>query len=50
MRGLCKEEDYTFLGVSDETTDGGAGEARASEDDWREKKEERVRNKKPGSD
>ncbi|KAL3976673.1 gap junction delta-2 protein [Sarotherodon galilaeus] len=38
MRGLCKEEDYVFLGTS-ERTEGAA----ALGDDWRDRKEERVR-------
>lgn len=40
MRGLCTEEDYAFLGMSEKTTEEAAG---ASGDDWRDKKEERVR-------
>ncbi|XP_049892448.1 U2 small nuclear ribonucleoprotein auxiliary factor 35 kDa subunit-related protein 1-like [Epinephelus moara] len=43
MRGLCKEEDYVFLGVSERTTKVTAEGAGAFEDDWRDKKEERVR-------
>ncbi|XP_073337207.1 uncharacterized protein [Pagrus major] len=43
MRGLCKEEDYVFLGTSENTTKETAEGAGALEDDWREKKEERVR-------
>lgn len=45
MRGLCKEEDYAFLGMSKETTKGPAEGAETLEDDWRGKKEERVRDK-----
>ncbi|XP_028276477.1 matrix metalloproteinase-2 [Parambassis ranga] len=42
MRSLCKEEDYAFLGMSESKREGP--EATASlEDDWRHKKEERVR-------
>ncbi|TKS91106.1 hypothetical protein D9C73_025240 [Collichthys lucidus] len=43
MRGLCKEEDYAFLGMSKETTKGPAEGAETLEDDWRGKKEERAR-------
>ena len=43
MRGLCKEEDYAFLGTAENTTKEAAEGAGASEDDWSEKKEERVR-------
>ncbi|XP_035770544.1 U2 small nuclear ribonucleoprotein auxiliary factor 35 kDa subunit-related protein 1-like isoform X2 [Neolamprologus brichardi] len=38
MRGLCKEEDYAFLRTS-ERTEGAA----ALGNDWRDRKEERVR-------
>lgn len=41
MRGLCKEEDYAFLGMSEKTSEG----AGSLEDDWRDKREERVRHK-----
>ncbi|XP_074554219.1 uncharacterized protein LOC141810503 [Halichoeres trimaculatus] len=37
MRGLCKEEDYAFLGISERTE--GAG---VSEENQREDKEERI--------
>ncbi|XP_059182353.1 U2 small nuclear ribonucleoprotein auxiliary factor 35 kDa subunit-related protein 1-like [Centropristis striata] len=43
MRGLCKEEDYAFLGLSEKTTKVTSEEARDLKDDWRDKKEERVR-------
>ncbi|CAN9508133.1 unnamed protein product [Ophioblennius macclurei] len=43
MRNLCKEEDYAFLGNSGKTTREWTEEAAALEDDWRDKKEERVR-------
>ncbi|XP_056224248.1 U2 small nuclear ribonucleoprotein auxiliary factor 35 kDa subunit-related protein 1-like [Seriola aureovittata] len=43
MRGLCKEEDYAFLGVSEKTTRETAEGAGALEDDWIDRKEERVR-------
>ena len=45
MRGLCKEEDYAFLGTSERTTKESDDGAQALEDDWRHKKEERVRDK-----
>ncbi|XP_034529746.1 U2 small nuclear ribonucleoprotein auxiliary factor 35 kDa subunit-related protein 1-like [Notolabrus celidotus] len=38
MRGLCKEEDYAFLGISEKTE--GAG---VLEDNWRGDKEKRIR-------
>ncbi|KAM6896279.1 uncharacterized protein PEZ65_021394 isoform 1-T2 [Lycodopsis pacificus] len=37
MRGLCKEEDYAFLEMSEKTTEG------ALEDDWGDKREDRLR-------
>lgn len=43
MRGLCKEEDYEFLGMSEKTTKVTAEGAGALENDWRDKKEDRVR-------
>lgn len=43
MRGLCKEEDYAFLGRSEKTTKETAEGAGAVEDDWKDNKEERVR-------
>ncbi|XP_037616737.1 U2 small nuclear ribonucleoprotein auxiliary factor 35 kDa subunit-related protein 1-like [Sebastes umbrosus] len=43
MRGLCKEEDYEFLGTSEKTTKLTAEGAGASEDDWRDKREDRIR-------
>lgn len=43
MRGLCKEEDYAFLGMSQKATKEVAEGAGVFEDDWRDKKEERVR-------
>ncbi|XP_031161980.2 U2 small nuclear ribonucleoprotein auxiliary factor 35 kDa subunit-related protein 1-like [Sander lucioperca] len=43
MRDLCKEEDYAFLGMSEKTTKVTAERAGDTEDDWRDKKEERVR-------
>jgi len=41
MRGLCQEEDYAFLGTPEKTT-AGTPEG-ASEDDRRDRKEDRVR-------
>lgn len=46
MRGLCKEEDYAFLCVSEKTAEEGREDDKgvgATEDDWRVKKEERVK-------
>lgn len=43
MRGLCKEEDYAFLGRSERTTKETADGAGVSGDNWRGNKEERVR-------
>ncbi|XP_030575571.1 chromatin assembly factor 1 subunit rlf2 [Archocentrus centrarchus] len=43
MRGLCREEDYAFLGISERTREEKTEGAAALEDDWRDKKEERVR-------
>ncbi|GLD45979.1 golgin subfamily A member 6-like protein 2 [Lates japonicus] len=43
MRGLCKEEDYAFLGMTEKKTKETAEGAGASENDWRDRKEERVR-------
>ncbi|XP_050933545.1 U2 small nuclear ribonucleoprotein auxiliary factor 35 kDa subunit-related protein 1-like [Lates calcarifer] len=43
MRGLCKEEDYVFLGMTEKKTKETAEGAGALEDDWRDRKEERVR-------
>ncbi|KAF1372549.1 hypothetical protein PFLUV_G00266650 [Perca fluviatilis] len=43
MRDLCKEEDYAFLGMSEKMTNVAAERAGDSLDDWRDKKEERVR-------
>lgn len=45
MRGLCKEEDYAFLGAPEKTSEDEKREdkASASGDDWRIKEEERVR-------
>lgn len=47
MRGLCKEEDYAFLGASEKTPEDEQQEdkASASGSDWRIKEEERVRDK-----
>lgn len=48
MRGLCKEEDYAFLCVSEKTAEEGREDDKgvvATEDDWRVKKEERVKDK-----
>lgn len=42
MRGLCKEEDYAFLGKPERKPEETAEGAKALEDDWREKREERV--------
>eukprot|EP00064_Thunnus_orientalis_P007708 superscaffoldBa00000872_g7730 len=41
MRGLCKEEDYAFLGTSEETTKEGTEGAEALEDNSGDKEEER---------
>ncbi len=46
MRGLCIEEDYAFLGMPEKTTEETADGAGALEDDWKDKREERVRDKK----
>uniref|UniRef100_UPI003AB0F101 uncharacterized protein n=1 Tax=Centroberyx gerrardi TaxID=166262 RepID=UPI003AB0F101 len=43
MRGICKEEDYSFLGISEQTTRGTTEGGGALEDDWRDRREERVR-------
>ena len=43
MRGLCKEEDYAFLGMSKKTTEDATEGRSALEDDLPDKKEERVR-------
>ncbi|KAM6961711.1 uncharacterized protein LKV04_020690 [Tautogolabrus adspersus] len=43
MRGLCKEEDYAFLGKSGKTTKEPMEGAEALEDYKRHDKEERVR-------
>ncbi|CAJ1054267.1 U2 small nuclear ribonucleoprotein auxiliary factor 35 kDa subunit-related protein 1-like [Xyrichtys novacula] len=44
MRGLCKEEDYAFLGMSGKTRTGTEEEgAGASEGEWKDRKEERIR-------
>lgn len=48
MRGLCKEEDYAFLCVSEKTAEEGREDDKgvgATGDDWRVKKEERVKDK-----
>ncbi|KAA8579960.1 matrix metalloproteinase-2 [Etheostoma spectabile] len=42
MRDLCKEEDYAFLGMSEKTIKVTVERDRDLED-WRPKKEERVR-------
>ncbi|XP_040928079.1 U2 small nuclear ribonucleoprotein auxiliary factor 35 kDa subunit-related protein 1-like [Betta splendens] len=42
MRGLCKEEDYAFLGMSGETTKEAAEGAGASEGERRDKRDGRV--------
>lgn len=45
MRGLCKEEDYAFLCVSEKTAEEGREDDKgvgATEDDWKVKKEERI--------
>ncbi|KAM7377966.1 hypothetical protein PAMA_013059 [Pampus argenteus] len=42
MRGLCKEEDYAFLGTSEKMTREGTEGAGDVEDDRRDKKDERV--------
>lgn len=47
MRSLCKEEDYEFLGMSEKATKDVAEGAGVVEDDWGDKKEERVRNEEP---
>lgn len=41
MRDLCKEQDYEFLGMSEKTT--GEEATEASVDEWRDRKEEVVR-------
>lgn len=46
MRGLCREEDYEFLGNSEKTQKRAEG-AGVPEDDWGDKKEERVRKEEP---
>lgn len=43
MRGLWKEEDYAFLAMSEKITKETEEGARALEDNWKDKKEERVR-------
>ncbi|XP_013856301.1 eukaryotic translation initiation factor 3 subunit A [Austrofundulus limnaeus] len=40
MRGLCKEEDYAFLGIPKSLSKEGWA---ALEEDWQAKKQERVR-------
>lgn len=47
MRGLCKEEDYAFLGVSEKMPEDEKQEDKAAAfgNDWRIKREERVRDK-----
>lgn len=48
MRGLCKEEDYAFLCVSEKTAEEGREDDKgvgATGDDWSVKKEERVKDK-----
>ncbi|XP_037317788.2 U2 small nuclear ribonucleoprotein auxiliary factor 35 kDa subunit-related protein 1-like isoform X2 [Pungitius pungitius] len=41
MRGLCKEEDYTFLAMTEKSTEGTV--EGALEEDCRARKEDRVR-------
>ncbi|KAM8910765.1 uncharacterized protein AB9W97_006975 isoform 1-T2 [Spinachia spinachia] len=41
MRGLCKEEDYTFLAMTEKSTEVTV--ERALEEDYRERTEDRVR-------
>ncbi|KAL6117039.1 uncharacterized protein ACO6RY_14909 [Pungitius sinensis] len=41
MRGLCKEEDYTFLAMTEKSTEGPV--EGALEEDCRARKEDRVR-------
>ncbi|XP_069376280.1 uncharacterized protein [Paralichthys olivaceus] len=43
LRGLCKEEDYVFLGTSQKTTEETAEGTGALKDDRRDQKEERIR-------
>ncbi|XP_072233950.1 uncharacterized protein [Leuresthes tenuis] len=43
MRGLCKEEDYAFLGMSKKTAEDATEGCSALEDDLPDKKEERIR-------
>lgn len=48
MRGLCKEEDYAFLGEAEKMAEEGKEDdegVRATEDDWRVQKQERVKDK-----
>ncbi|XP_062239353.1 U2 small nuclear ribonucleoprotein auxiliary factor 35 kDa subunit-related protein 1-like [Platichthys flesus] len=43
LRGLCKEEDYAFLGTSQKSAEETAEGTGALKDDRRDPKEERVR-------
>ncbi|KAM6895646.1 uncharacterized protein FYW49_019512 [Xenentodon cancila] len=43
MRGLCKEEDYAFLGMSGSTTHDTTEGLVALEDDQKDEKKEKVR-------
>ncbi|XP_037551634.1 U2 small nuclear ribonucleoprotein auxiliary factor 35 kDa subunit-related protein 1-like [Nematolebias whitei] len=43
MRGLCKEEDYAFLGIPKSSIKGYIEGQTTLEDDWRDNKEARVR-------
>lgn len=47
MRGLCKEEDYEFLGMSEKAAEDVAKGAGIWGDNWKDKKEDRVRNEEP---
>lgn len=42
MRGLCKEEDYAFLGTSQSSTQGSIEDKSALEDNSKDEKEARV--------
>lgn len=49
MRGLCKEEDYAFLGTSEKTTNEETDVAEAVQGEQGDEKDERVRDEKPGA-
>ncbi|PWA14678.1 hypothetical protein CCH79_00014306, partial [Gambusia affinis] len=48
MRGLCKEEDYAFLGVSGSSTRGSPEDQGALEENWKDTKEARARRRLEG--